>query len=44
MSGGLLRFAIPDGAAGQRLDRYLSEQLPDHTRSAIGRNSTSVTP
>jgi 23S rRNA pseudouridine1911/1915/1917 synthase len=37
MSGERLRFDTPDEAAGQRLDRFLSEQLAGTTRSALRR-------
>jgi 23S rRNA pseudouridine1911/1915/1917 synthase len=37
MSGERLRFDIPDEAAGQRLDRFLSEQMGGTTRSALRR-------
>ena len=32
-----LSFAVPTGATGTRLDRFLSEQLPEHSRAFIQR-------
>ena len=32
-----LRLEVPDAAAGQRLDRFLSDQLPDRSRSMLTR-------
>ena len=37
MSAGQRRFSVPPDSAGQRLDRFLTEQLEGFTRSAVRR-------